>query len=213
MFFLEIWVTVCLMMCTWVGVHMCASWTTRASARHRIRSDIDADSVQQRKEQKGGILWEDPRVCKCVKSANGIWILTRLTWKEEHERGRGNKAEIEETWKMAREKEINEREKTAPCVCLCQPPEWLRAAGYILQFVPAHRCCHISLTGQQDAGLLRPFLTSMWIITQRRKILRRSSLCAAVMKLNNIYLMWSCEGKLRLKSEKHRRTYSILSRG
>lgn len=56
-----------------------------------------------------------------------------------------------------------ERERTVPCV---PPPEWWRAAGASLWFVPRIRRCHISLTGQQASLLLHPSLTSMRIITQ-----------------------------------------------
>lgn len=92
--------------------------------------------------------------------------------KKKKKKGGGNeqnKAEMEETWKMERvkEKEINEREGRQLSVGVFARPwsDWELQAT--LSSLSLHtRRCHISLTGQQASGLLRPSLTSMWIITQ-----------------------------------------------
>lgn len=66
-----------------------------------------------------------------------------------------------------------ERKRTSPCAPPCLPsPEWWRAAGASLRFVPRIKRCHISLTGQQASLLRRPSLTSMRIITQCQRSLR-----------------------------------------
>lgn len=153
---LSVWVPVCLIMSVcvcaggwvggWVDVCICElveqAEPQPGSALGRILTQTVCSNETS---ARGGIVWEDPRVCECLKSVNSGRILTRLTWKEEHEEEKGRVDKILQTsgnWGNMRvkEKEINEREgrQLPVCVCLGQPLEWLRAAGYTLRFVPAH---------------------------------------------------------------------------
>lgn len=117
---------------------------------------------------------------------------------------------------------MKEREDSSLCVCVSASPWsdwelWATLSGLSLHT----RRCHISLTGQQASLLLRPSLTSMWIITQcwerQRKTRRRSR---AFTKENPPSLNWACCGggnkqyifnvilleHLMFKNERNRRT-------
>lgn len=119
------------------------------------------------------IVFEDPSVSKRVQINPGTaeWSWQGLGKK----RGERGDKTLQRFWKTGgnmrdgageRERDKWQSGRTAPCVPPRRPPEWLRAAGYSLRFVPRIRRCHISLTGQQASPLLHPSLTGMRIITQ-----------------------------------------------
>lgn len=230
---LSAWVPVCLIMCVfvyvggWVDVCICELVEQAEPQPGSVLGRILTQTVcSNETSARGGIVWEDPRVCECVKSANSGQILTRLTWKEEQEEEKARVDKILQrpgNWGNMRvkEKEINEREGRQLPVCVSASPwsDWELQAP--LSGLSLHtRRCHISLTGQQASLLLRPSLTSMWIITQCWERQRKTRRCSRAFKKENPPSLNSacCDGgnkqyifngvlleHLMLKNERNRR--------